>query len=87
MLARDVWGGHARRHAEGSLSPAEPNVLMLIMIIHEMSCDTSQPARGTFHNGCLGVRKEMGQLPKNPLQTWLFLGSLQISPKNYLLAP
>lgn len=30
---------------------------MLTVIIHEMSCDISQPARGTFHKGCLGVKR------------------------------
>ena len=58
----------------------EPGVLMFRVIIHEMSCDISLPARGIFHNGCLRVRKEMGWLPKKFLQLWLFLGSLQISP-------
>lgn len=75
-------GGHAGGHADGSLSPAEPGVLMLIKIIHEMGCDISQPARGTFHSGCLGVKKGMGQLPKKLLPPWLFLGSLQISPNS-----
>ena len=77
---RMCGGVHAWRHAEGSLSPTEPGVLMFIVIIHEMSCDISLPARGTFHNGCLRVRKEMGWLPKKFLQLRLFLSSLQISP-------
>lgn len=77
---RMCGGVHAWRHAEGSLSPTEPGVLMFIVIIHEMSCDISLPARGIFHNGCLRMRKEMGWLPKKFLQLWLFLGSLQIPP-------
>ena len=77
---RMCGGVHAWRHGEGSLSPTEPGVLMFRVIIFEMSCDISLPARGIFHNGCLRVRKEMGWLPKKFLQLWLFLGSLQISP-------
>ena len=73
-------GGGRSEACESSISPDGPGVLMLILITHEMSCDISQPARGTFHR-MPGSEKRDGTAAKKPPAV---LDLFQLSPSSCL---